>query len=262
MGSASRSARTAALSALDGRKDVGLSDGEELLAAARAIAGSSQLRNLLADPAVSPEDKATIVSRVFGSLGKTATAVLTAAVDERWSDPADLVDGIEELGIRAIAESEKTTTVESELFAFSRAIAGDAELELAFSSKLGDPAGKAAIADALLSKKASDATLAIARHLVQSPRGRRVGEMFRRAADIVAATSDRVVVTVTSAIELSGSQRKRLGSALGARYGLHPQLDLVVDPSIVGGLRVQIGDDVIDGTVVTRLSDLRTRLVG
>ena len=262
MGSASRSALEASLSALDGQKSIGLDDGEQLLVAARAMAGSAQLLGLLSDPAISSDDKATIVSRVFGGFGKPATAVLLAAVAERWSASADLVDGVEELGIRAIAGAGTTKTVEAELFTFARAVAGDAPLELALGAKLGDPAGKASLVDALLGKKASDATLAIARHLVQSPRGRRVGQLFRRAADIVAASSDRVVVTVTSAIELSSAQRKRIASAVGARYGLTAQVNAVVDPSIVGGLRVQVGDDVIDGTVVTRLDDLRTRLVG
>jgi F-type H+-transporting ATPase subunit delta len=63
-------------------------------------------------------------------------------------------------------------------------------------------------------------------------------------------------------VPLSAAQSERLAAALGKRYGAAVTLNTVVDPSVVGGVRVQIADDVIDASVSSRLADLRQRLAG
>jgi F-type H+-transporting ATPase subunit delta len=263
MGSSSRQALALALEQLSATKGVSLATGEQLLAAARAIDDSAQLRAILGDPAVEAEPKATLIAQVFPGAEKTTAALLGGIVASRWSSGAELVDGIEELGIRAIAQGDgHTATIESELFTFARIVAADAQLELALGSKLADPAGKASIVQELLSKQATPGALAIVLHLVQSPRGRRIGEMLAAAGDLVAAAGSRRIATVTTAGPLSAAQQKRLAAALAAKYGSDIQLNLVTDPSVVGGARVQLGDDVIDGTIASRLADLRLQLVG
>jgi F-type H+-transporting ATPase subunit delta len=86
--------------------------------------------------------------------------------------------------------------------------------------------------------------------------------VLHRFADEVAARRDRVLAEVRSSYELGDSERDRLAQALAARYGRDVQLNVIVDPSIIGGLRVVVGDEVIDGTVATRLEDVRRRLAG
>ena len=263
MGASSRVALAAAIDALSSAKGVTVATGEQLMTAGRAVEESAQLRTILGDPSIEPAEKSALVARIFPGLEKSAAALLGGIVESRWSNGAELVAGIEEVGIRAIAQGDgHTKAVETELFAFARIVASDPELELALGSKLAAGEGKAAIVDALLAKKAHEGTLAIVSHLVQSPRGRRIGEMLSDAADIVASAGGRRVVTVTSAIPLSPKQQDRLGAALKAQYGADIQINSVLDPSVVGGVRVQIGDDVIDGTVATRLADLRLQLAG
>lgn len=262
MGSATRGARAAAADALAGASGVTLGVAEQLLAATRAIAGSAQLRSLLADPGVSHEDKTTILAKVFPGADDTSRALLTAAVEQRWSSQAELVAGLEELGIRAAAVAAGDDVVEGELFSFGRAITSDPQLELAISSKLGDADGKVALVERLIGTQASKATLAIVEHLVQSARGRRIGAMLRDASAVVADEAGRVVATVTAASPLSAAQQQRLIAALAAKYGLAPHLNVVVDPALIGGLRVQIADDVIDGSIASRINDLRIQLAG
>ncbi|PZQ91835.1 MAG: F0F1 ATP synthase subunit delta [Leifsonia xyli] len=263
MGSASRVAVEAATQRLAASTGVTLVTGEQLLAVARAIESSTQLRAVLADPSIPAAEKSGLIGRIFPQLDATAARVLGGVVESRWSNPAELIDGIEQLGIRAIAiAAGPDAGIEDEIFAFGRAVTSDHELELAVGSKLGTAEAKAALVDALLGGKAQAGTVAIVRHLVQSPRGRRIGELLSLAASAVADVAGAVVATVTSATRPSAAQLATLEKALGARYGRALRINLITDPTIVGGLRVQIGDDVIDGTVASRLAELRIRLAG
>lgn len=264
MGSATREALASSRAAL--AVHVGTADlatGEGLLKAGRAIDGSSQLLSALANPSADGAAKAALVERVFASaVTPRALALLKAAVSVRWSSHDDLLAGIEDLGLRAIAASAPaTTSIEGELFAFGAAVSSDAGLELALASKLGRADAKVGLVDALLSGKVSPQTLAIVRHLVQQPRGRRIGELLRHASAVVADQAGNAVATVTSAGALAPKQLERLKKSLAGRYG-ELTINQIVDPSVVGGLRVQIGDDVIDGSIATRLNDLRLQLAG
>ena len=263
MGSASRQALHTAVAALAAAKGVSIATGEQLMTAGRGVEESAQLRTILADPAIEPEQKAGVVATIFPGLEKTAAALLVGIVQSRWSSGDELVAGIEELGVRAIAQGDgHTKAIEAELFAFARIVASDPELELALGNKLAEGGSKAAVVDALLAKKAHPGTLAIVDHLVRSPRGRRIGEMLAQAADVVAASGGRRIATITTAAPLSAKQQDRLAAALTKQYASDIQLNTVIDPAVIGGVRIQVGDDVVDGTVAARLADLRLQLAG
>jgi F-type H+-transporting ATPase subunit delta len=263
MGSATTQALTKTTAALDAAVGVDLSVAGELFAAARALGGSSPLAGALADSAASAEGRAKVVADVFGkALAPTTVSLLTAAVAQRWSSADDLVDAIEELGVRAAARSAGDADIEGEIFGFTRTIAANPQLELALGSRLGDAAAKRALVRALLDGRASAATVLIVSSLVEQPRERRVRELLANAMDLVADERGRQVATVVSAVPLSAAQSERLAAALGKRYGGSVTLNTVVDPSVVGGVRVQIADDVIDASVSSRLADLRQRLAG
>ncbi len=263
MGSASRESLAAAEQTLAATRGATLATGEQLLSAGRDIEGSPQLRALLADASIEASEKSALIARIFGHLDPAATKLLSALVESRWSSGAELLDGIEQIGIRVIARAAgPSAPIEAELFAVSRAVSSDADLELALGGSLGDPEQRVGVVDRLLARKVSPGTLAILRHLVQSPRGRRIGELLADASETVADTAGRAVATVTSATALSAAQHRRLAEALQTRYGRPVQLNSVIDPSVVGGLRVQLGGDVIDGTISARLTDLRLQLAG
>lgn len=261
MGSASRAALAAAAAALASAKDTTSATGEQLLAAARAIDSSSQLRSVLADPAVDAAEKSALITRIFGQLDPAAARLLDGLATSRWSRPAELVDGVEELGLQAIAVASKDDIV-SELFAVQSMVSSDNELELALGSKLASPDAKADLVTTLLGGKASPATVTIVRHLAQSPRGRRIGAMLATAADVVAASAQSIVATVTVAAPLSAAQQKALAARISAQFGSEPRIQYLIDPSVLGGVRVQVGDSVVDGTVASRLADLRLQLAG
>jgi len=263
MGSATTQALAATTAALDASAGVDLTIAGELFTAARALGDSTQLAGVLADSAAPAEGRAKVVADVFGkALAPTTVALLTTAVAQRWSSADDLVDSIEELAVRAAARSSESADVEGEIFGFTRTIAANNELELALGSRLGDAAAKRTLVHSLLEGRASAATVLIVSSLVEQPRARRIRQLLTRAMDLVADERGRKVATVVSAVPLSAAQSERLAAALGKRYGAAVTLNTVVDPSVVGGVRVQIADDVIDASVSSRLADLRQRLAG
>jgi F-type H+-transporting ATPase subunit delta len=263
MGSATAQALAASTKALAAAKDVTIDTARELFAAARAVGDSSQLSGALADPAAAVDARQKVVSAVFAGLSDTSRGVLGAAVAERWSNADELVDGIEELAIRSAAIAEPAADIEGELFGFSRVIAANPELELALGSRLGGSDAKGALVEKLLAGTTTSAPSAlIVSSLVRQPRERRVRQLLSRAIRIVSSQRGLVVATVHTATELSEAQRTRLSDALSRRYDGEVSLNVVIDPAVVGGLRVQIADDVIDGSISARLADLRQKLAG
>lgn len=262
MGSATTQALAATSATLSAAKGITLQTAEELFAASRLVGSSSQLSGALADPAAPVAARAKVVETVFAGLSQAAKDVLAAAVSQRWSDADDLVDGIEEAAIRAAVIAEPKADIAGELFGFLRVVAGDAELELALGSRLGDANAKGDLVQRLLAGAASAPTTLIVSSLVRQANGRRIRQLLSRANTIVAAQRGEIVATVYTARVLSDAQRTRLADALSRRYEGNVTINEVIDPTVVGGLRVQVADDVIDGSISARLADLRHRLAG
>jgi F-type H+-transporting ATPase subunit delta len=263
MGSATTHALAAAHAALGEIPGIDLGISAELFEAARAIAGSSHLRGALADASAAPESRRRVVTDVFGSAVSAPTvSLLSSVVDQRWSSAWNMVDGIEELAVRAASVAAPGVDLERELFEVSGVVTTNPGLELALGSRIGDASAKGALITSILQGRTSEATAIIVTALVRNTRGRRVRQLLNHAIDVVADQRGRTVATVTAAAPLSAAQSERLVTALTARYGVPITLNTVVDPRIVGGMRVQVADDLIDASVATRIADLRQRLAG
>ena len=263
MGSATTQARTATAEALTAASGVDLDVARELFAAVGAVSGSAQLSGALSDSSAPAAARAALVTAVFGSTYReTSVALLRRAAEQRWSNAAEFVDGLEELAVRAAAVADSSADIEGELFQFSRTVASNGELELALGGRLGNASAKGSLVSTLLDGRAGAATALIVSSLVQNAHGRRVRALLRRASAIVADQRSSIVATVSTATPLSAEQRTRLENALSARYGSAVTLNTVIDPTVLGGLRVQIADDVIDSSVSTRLAELRHRIAG
>lgn len=260
MGSASREALSRAQAKLTSQgKQVTAVVGAQLLDASAVIASSSTLRSAVADAVVDAKVKQQLVANVFAKAAKPTLAVLEEVAANRWSSADDMPDAIENLGIRAEA-IVATSPLDEELLAVNDVISSDNELELTLGSKLGDASAKSELAVAIFSGKVSENALRIVAHLVHNARGRRIGAMLKNAATIVADQNGYVLATVTVAAEINAASIKRLEKSLTASSGKPVKLNIVIDPAVLGGMRIQIGDDVIDGSVASRLNELRLKL--
>ncbi|HEX7186937.1 MAG TPA: F0F1 ATP synthase subunit delta [Actinomycetes bacterium] len=225
------------------------------------------LRRALTDPSRSGDDRAALARAVFGDrVGAAAVDVLVWAVRARWSSPRELVDALELLAVEAqVAAADRAghlDAVEDELFRTARIVAGTPELRSALADLSAPVANRAALIEDLLADQVHDETLRLVRRAVVAPRGRTFDRTLEQYAQVAADLRSRLVATVTASVPLTEEQRGRLGAALARIYGHEVHLNVQVDPSIVGGISVAIGDEVIDGTVVSRLEDARRRLVG
>lgn len=225
------------------------------------------LRRALTDPARSGDDRAGLARAVLGEqVGGAALDVLVWAVRARWSAARDLADALELLGVEAqVAAADRAgrlDAVEDELFRTGRIVAGSPDLRVALSDRSAPVESRMALIEGLLEGKASEETRRLVRQAVLAPRGRTFDRALTDYAQVAADRRSRLVATVTASVPLTEEQRRRLGSALARIYGHDVHLNVELDPAIVGGIRVEIGDEVIDGSVVSRLDSARRRLAG
>jgi len=113
----------------------------------------------------------------------------------------------------------------------------------------------------LLDGKALPATVTLAKQALAGTY-RTVTAALATYREVTAEVRGEAVATVRVARALSDADQKRLAEVLGRQYATTVHLNVVVDPDVIGGVRVEIGDEVIDGTIASRLDDARRRLVG
>ncbi|MGW7379662.1 F0F1 ATP synthase subunit delta [Streptomyces sp. NPDC054794] len=269
MNGASREALAAARERLDALTDATSVDAAQLageLAAVTALLDREvSLRRVLTDPAQSGEAKAELVQRLLGGQVSGQTADLVAGmVRSRWSQPRDLVDALEELAniadLTAAQSADRLDDVEDELFRFGRIISSNTELRAALTDRSAAASAKVELLHRLLGGRAQATTERLVTRLVTAPRGRSLESGLESLSKLAAERRDRMVAVVTSAVPLSDPQKQRLGAALAKLYGRAMHLNLDVDPEVVGGIRVQVGDEVINGSLADRLEDAARRM--
>lgn len=237
----------------------------ELFAVSGAVASSAQLRNLLSDPSAEEKEKSGAVAAVFGKAVSAAVlAFVTDLVALRWSKGSDLVSALEQLGVYAAASvAVKNGTIETlsnELFAFQQAIESNSELQFALASKTASTEARLNLVKALAGTKASAETNLLVNQAVAVSHKLRTSVVLAQFGKYVAQVAERSVATVTVAQNLSSDQLGRIQAALSKTYGVGIKLNVEHDPSIIGGVRIQIADEIIDGSLVSRLNQAKLSL--
>lgn len=233
--------------------------GDELFAITRLVVAQTALRRALGDPAVPEEARTGLLRDVVGTqVGEPTLGVVDGLVGSRWSKASDLVEALETIARRAtLAVAEKDGSlddVEDQLFRFGRILDREPELKTLLSDT-GQPEEKrAALLDTVLGDRVTPVTAALLRQTVRIPRGRHLDLAAEELAELAAARRDRYVARVTTAVALTDEQERRLADSLTRLYGRPMSLQVELDESLLGGLVVAVGGEVIDGSVAGRLA--------
>ncbi|HEY2641448.1 MAG TPA: F0F1 ATP synthase subunit delta [Streptosporangiaceae bacterium] len=253
------------LGPLTTRADAAVQLGDELFAVAGLLASQSVLRRALSDPSRSAEARSGLANTLLsGKVSDETAGLVAAAAAARWSAPGDLTDAVERLAVHSIvaaAELEgRLDDLEDELFRFGRIVASQPALRIALTNPFLPPDAKRSLLAALLSGKVTPETQRLIVQAAVNPLGRSLDVSLEEYAQLAARRRERLVAEVHVAVDLTEQQRGRLAAALAESYGHQVHLNVVLDPRVAGGMTVRVGDELIDGSVATRLAEARRRL--
>jgi F-type H+-transporting ATPase subunit delta len=175
---------------------------------------------------------------------------------------ADRVDGWV-VGLFEVARAEgQLEAVEDDLFRFARALEGSDELRSVLTDEAVPASRRLGVVTDLLGNRASPLSAALVSAVVAAGRSRQLPAIADGLVRRAAASRERVVAEVRSAVPLDDDQRTRMAEALGRATGKAVEVKVVIDPEVLGGVVAQVGDTVIDGSVRSRLDELRERIGG
>jgi F-type H+-transporting ATPase subunit delta len=235
--------------------------GDDLFAVVDALESSPSLRRAVTDPGTPEGNRQQLVHAVLdGKVSKTAVDIVAEGAAMRWAGGRTFAAALERQGARATLmaaeNADQLENTEDELFRFARLVDGNPGLRNALADRSVSLAHRQELVGSLLAGKASDATIALAKRAVAA-RERTFGHTIEGYVKLAAAQKNRIVATVRVATPLTDEQRERLQRTLRNQVGRDVAIQEVIDEHVVGGVRVELGDEVIEGTVASRLHDVR-----
>ena len=239
--------------------------GQDLFSLAELLRTQPALRRAVTDVSTPAEAKSALVRDLLGDkVGAAALDVLAAAVGLRWVAARDLADALEHLGVVAVVRSagrRESSRLSDELFVVGQVVEENAELRIALSDPVRSTQDKRTMLRNLLDGRTLPATVTLVEQALAGS-FRSFHAAVTQYQKVAAATQGENVALVRTARALSDAERSRLEQALSSQYDRPVHLNIEVDPALLGGMRIEIDDDVIDGTVAARLDDARRKLAG
>lgn len=239
---------------------------DQLFAVAELLLAEPGLRRVLTDQSVDGEAKAGLVRQMFASqLDPVTVELVGEGARLRWVGPRDLGYAFEHAGIVALVDAADRAgegdRLEQELFQLGELVKHTPDLRDALSDPARSGADKRTLLRELLGDRVAPGALRLA-ELATGGSHRTVGVALEQYQKVAAAHRKRLVALVRVARPLNDEQAARLADVLRRQYDRPVHLNTVVDPGVIGGVRIEIGDDVIDGTIASRIDDARRRLAG
>ena len=236
--------------------------GPELFLTVDQLDTERALRIAVADTSLDSSQREGIVRDVFGNkVAEPTLDILTAAAQQEWSTPREFRAGLVNLGRRALElgakEQGQLEEVENELYQLSTLLEGEKELTQLLSDRTATPAQKRGLLASVIYGKVTMFTEALALQVIGRPHHNPVDDLAELAAG-VAEQRGKAVARVKAAEALSDTQRDALARKLEQIYGREMAIHSEVDPSLLGGMVVRVGDEVIDGSTRGKINRLRT----
>jgi F-type H+-transporting ATPase subunit delta len=232
----------------------------DLFIVLNSLNSSIGLRRALTDPSRDVQSKSVLLNDLFESVvSKQVLALLVEVVSARWSSPVDVASAVEQLAIEAEATAANADgvldRVQDELFVFSRSLAKHQELRQILGDRVGSAEGKRELIASLVGGKAAPSTVRLLTHLVSGLAWRSIDTVEEIYIDAVAARRNRLIVLVITRSPVSAAQAEKLSSVMSKQVGQPVHLNFQIDPSVIGGVSIRFADEIVDGTISTRLTE-------
>jgi F-type H+-transporting ATPase subunit delta len=238
----------------------------DLFAVVNVLGQNVSLRRAITDPARSSEDKNGLLKDLVGKrISESAFTIASNAVSNRWSSPSDLLIAMEQIAIEAEAGAAnirgELDKLEDEIFTFTRTLVANQELRNALNGNPQAVAEKRNLVNEVL-KGATSSARSLVGQIVNGLWGRNIETALADIAHATAAHRNLVIAFVNSAIDLTAEQKKKLSNALSAQIGQPVRVNVETNPKVVGGVSIRFRDELIDGTVISRMAEASQALAG
>ena len=240
--------------------------GNELFTITKVLDDSIQLERALTDPSRPVADKVAVLKELLGDTAHPMTMeIMTDLVSRRWSRARDIANAVEDFGVDAMMYYADATDATLQV---------SIELSELHSALLNLPVVRAKLYDYQATSEArvklfrevfsgktlNKVTMRLAEHATCNLRRRRYLETIQWLINKFSRHMGESMVTVTTATPLKKEQIKRLVEVYSAKVGRQVHINSVVDPTVLGGMRIQVGDEVTDNTVVAQLQNLHRKV--
>ena len=240
--------------------------GNELFTITKVLDDSIQLERALTDPSRPVADKVAVLKELLGDNAPPMTMeIMTDLVSRRWSRARDIANAVEDFGVDAMMYYADATDATLQV---------SIELSELHSALLNLPVVRAKLYDYQATSEArvklfrevfsgktlNKVTMRLAEHATCNLRRRRYLETIQWLINKFSRHMGETMVTVTTATPLKKEQIKRLVEVYSAKVGRQVHINSVVDPTVLGGMRIQVGDEVTDNTVVAQLQNLHRKV--
>ena len=240
--------------------------GNELFTITKVLDDSIQLERALTDPSRPVADKVAVLKELLGDNAHPMTMeIMTDLVSRRWSRARDIANAVEDFGVDAMMYYADATDATLQV---------SIELSELHSALLNLPVVRAKLYDYQATSEArvklfrevfsgktlNKVTMRLAEHATCNLRRRRYLETIQWLINKFSLHMGESMVTVTTATPLKKEQIKRLVEVYSAKVGRQVHINSVVDPTVLGGMRIQVGDEVTDNTVVAQLQNLHRKV--
>jgi F-type H+-transporting ATPase subunit delta len=238
----------------------------DLFTVLTVLSTSVGVRRALTDNARDAAAKAELISNLFaGKIGSAAQSLLASAARMRWSSPSELADAIEQFAVEAQAvaadKNNEIAKLEDQLFDFTRVLIANPDLRQALNTSADSDEGKVGLLESIVKGKYAISTINLLRRVIVLRRGRNIDATLAAYSHYVSARKDRMSAHIRTAVELTSAQAEKLRAALTKEVGKEVHINIEVDPKVLGGISIRYGDEIIDGTVINRLTEASRALV-
>ena len=245
---------------------------DDLFALSDLVQGSSRVALALTDPARNLTDRTGLLTALAENRANTAVTSVEAALSANPSSQ-ELPTVIERLGEYAIERGalleNKTIEISDEIFSLERFVRGNQQVRSALSDRNRDSKYRVRLLKELLGSALSRPALTLASRAVSAvSRDGKIEDAVSLTGNLrhmrrdLAAAGDALVATVQVAMPLGDAQAERLRDILSRRYQKNIHLQVSVDPSVVGGIKVRVGSQIFDGSLSTIIQQTKQKLAG